>query len=231
MAIQYRQNERIFTLNTEHTTYQIKVDKYGFLLHLYYGAKVDGNMDYLLTYYDRGFSGNPPDAGEERTYSLDALPQEYPAAGNGDYRNTAFVLHNADHSECCDLRYVSHKVWKGKYGLEGLPAVYAAKEEGETLEILLEDAVSKIQVQLLYGVLEKEDIITRSAKITNGGKECVWVEKAASAYLEFLHGDYDLISFYGRRAMERNFQRAEIVHGTQMIGSRRGLPVINIILR
>lgn len=222
MAILYQQKERIFILNTEHTTYQIKVDRYGFLLHLYYGAKVVGNMDYLLTYYDRGFSGNPSDAGEERTYSLDVLPQEYLAAGNGDYRNTAFILHNADHSECCDLRYVSHKIWRGKYGLEGLPAVHAAEEEGETLEILLEDAVSKIQVQLLYGVLEKEDIITRSARITNGGKECVWVEKAASVCLDFLYGDYDLVSFYGRHAMERNFQRAEIVHGTQMIGSRRG---------
>ena len=41
--------------------------------------KTDGScMDYLLTYYDRGFSGNPFDAGDDRTYSMDALPQEYP---------------------------------------------------------------------------------------------------------------------------------------------------------
>lgn len=55
MAIHYHQKKRIFTLNTEHTTYQMKVDDYGFLLHLYYGGKISGDMDYLLTYYDRGF--------------------------------------------------------------------------------------------------------------------------------------------------------------------------------
>ena len=53
-------------------------DPYGFLIHLYYGEKTEGDMDYLLTYRDRGFSGNPYDAGMDRTYSLDALPQEYP---------------------------------------------------------------------------------------------------------------------------------------------------------
>lgn len=200
----------------------MKVDSLGFLLHLYYGARVSGNMDYLLTYYDRGFSGNPADAGNDRTYSMDALPQEYPQAGTGDYRSTALVIRNADGSEYCDLRYVSHEIKKGKYALKGLPAVYAADDEADTLEILLEDSVSGVQAKLWYGVLEKEDIITRSAAITNSGSDRIYVEKAASTCLDFISGDYDLISFYGRHAMERNFQRTEIAHGCQMIGSRRG---------
>lgn len=36
-------------------------------------------MDYLLTYYDRGFSGNPYDAGTDRTYSMDSLHRSFPA--------------------------------------------------------------------------------------------------------------------------------------------------------
>lgn len=181
MAISYYQKNHIFTLNTKNTTYQMKVDDYGFLLHLYYGGKISGNMDYLLTYYDRGFSGNPSDVGSDRTYSMDVLPQEYPSMGTGDYWESALVIRNADGSECCDLRYVSHKIKKGKYSLTGLPAVYATEQEADTLEILLEDSVSKVQVQLLYGVLEKEDIITRSVKIINCGTEEIIVEKAASA--------------------------------------------------
>ena len=62
MAIVYEkqgQGEHVFTLHTEHSTYQMKVDGHGYLLHLYYGGKVSGCMDYLLTYYDRGVSGNP----------------------------------------------------------------------------------------------------------------------------------------------------------------------------
>lgn len=222
MAIYYQEKEKIFALQTKNTTYQMMVDDLGFLLHLYYGKKVSGNMDYLLTYYDRGFSGNPADAGSDRTYSPDALPQEYPAMGTGDYRSSALVIHNADGSDACDLRYVSHEISKGKYGLKGLPAVFAAKEEAETLEILLEDRVSKVRVQLLYGVLEKEDIITRSTRIVYAGSGEIIVEKAASACLDFVTGDYDLLSLYGRHAMERNLQRSKIGHGNYAIGSRRG---------
>ena len=222
MAIHYQREKRIFTLQTEHTTYQMKVDDFGFLLHLYYGGSISGDMDYLLTYYDRGFSGNPADVGDNRTYSMDVLPQEYPVSGVGDYRNSALVIHNVDGSDCCDLRYASCEIKEGKYGLPGLPAVYAEKEEAQTLEITLEDGVNGVQVRLLYGVLEKEDIITRSAVIVNCGKEEIVVEKAASSCLDFLTGEYDLLSFYGRHAMERNLQRAEIGHGSYAIGSRRG---------
>ena len=91
MAIGFRQEGRIFTLDTKHTSYRMKVDEYGFLLHLYYGGRVYGNMDYLLTCYDRGFSGNPWDVGNDRTYSLDVLPQEYPVMGVGDFRNSALI--------------------------------------------------------------------------------------------------------------------------------------------
>ena len=222
MAIFYQQENRTFTLQTKQSTYQMKVDDFGFLLHLYYGSKVSGNMDYLLTYYDRGFSGNPYDAGDDRTYSMDVLPQEYPTMGIGDYRSSALMIRNHDESECCDLRYVGYDIRKGKYELPGLPAVHAKLQEAETLEIILEDCVSKVQVRLLYGVLEEEDIITRSAKIINGGMEGIVVEKAASACLDFINGTYDLISFYGRHAMERNFQRTSITHGGHVIGSCRG---------
>ena len=222
MAIHYQKENGIFTLHTEHTTYQMKVDEYGFLLHLYYGGKISGSMDYLLTYYDRGFSGNPSDAGNDRTYSMDVQPQEYPGMGIGDYRCSALIVHNEDESDCCDLRYVSHKIQKGKYALKGLPAVYATEEEAQTLEIVLEDPVTKVQAVLLYGVLEQEDIITRSVKIINSGTGNIIIEKAASACLDFVTGDYDLLSFWGRHTMERNFQRSEIGHGSHVFGSRRG---------
>ena len=221
MAIGYQQENRIFSLDTAHTSYQMKVDDYGFLLHLYYGGRVYGNMDYLLTCYDRGFSGNPSDVGNDRTYSMDVLPQEYPVMGVGDFRNSALIIHNADGSDCCDLRYVNHEMKKGKYGLPGLPAVYADSGEAETLSVYLEDKTGGVRVTLLYGVLEEADIIARSAVIENRGRKGVTVEKAASACLDFLAGSYDMLSFYGRHAMERNLQREEIRHGTYAIGSRR----------
>ena len=222
MAIGFRQEGRIFTLDTKHTSYRMKVDEYGFLLHLYYGGRVYGNMDYLLTCYDRGFSGNPWDVGNDRTYSLDVLPQEYPVMGVGDFRNSALIVRNADGSDCCDLRYIGHEIKQGKYGLPGLPAVYADAGEAETLEITLGDKVSGMCVTLLYGVLEEADIITRSVVLENRGVNNVTVEKAASACLDFVTGSFDMLSFYGRHTMERNLQREELRHGTYAIGSRRG---------
>lgn len=222
MAIRYSDTDKIFTIETKHTTYQMKVDLYGFLLHLYYGNRVSGNMDYLLTYYDRGFSGNPYDAGGNRTYSMDELPQEFPCLGNGDYRSVAFAVENADGTASCDLRYVGHEIKDGKYALDGLPAVYAKEQEAQTLEIQMEDAVTGIGVTLLYGVLPEADVITRSVIVSNDGVGKVYLERVQSACLDFLSGDYDFISFYGRHAMERNFQRTEIGHGNHVIGSRRG---------
>ena len=82
--------------------------------------------------------------------------------------------------------------------------------------------MSRVQVQLLYGVLEEADIITRSARILNQGAGAITVEKAASACLDFVAGEYDLLSFWGRHAMERNLQRRDLGHGSFSIGSRRG---------
>ncbi|RHT36423.1 alpha-galactosidase [Firmicutes bacterium AM31-12AC] len=222
MGIIYCEKDRTFTLQTKNTTYQMQVDQYGFLLHLYYGKKTEGCMDYLLTHYDRGFSGNPYDAGEDRTYSMDVLPQEFPCYGNGDFRSTAFVVENADGSMSCDLRYKSHTILKGKYNLKGLPAVYASDEEAQTLEILMEDPVTGVMVILLYGVLSELDIITRSVCIKNESNGKIYLNKIESASLDFLYGDYELLTFYGRHAMERNVQRVPVVHGTQKIGSVRG---------
>ena len=61
MGIVFDETRKTFTLHTKDSTYQMQVDPFGFLLHLYYGRKTEGCMDYLLTYADRGFSGNPYD--------------------------------------------------------------------------------------------------------------------------------------------------------------------------
>lgn len=197
MGIVFDEVKKTFTLHTKNSTYQMQVDPYGFLLYLYYGRATDGCMDYLLTYADRGFSGNPYDTGKDRNYSMDVLPQEFPCLGNGDYRSPAFAVKNADGSVSCDLRFQGYEIKKGKYGLIGLPAVYAGETEAETLEIHMQDPVTGVSVYLLYGVLPEYDVITRSAKVVNDGKERVYLEKIQPACLDFLHGNFDLISFYG----------------------------------
>lgn len=222
MAIIYNPNQRIFTLHTKHSTYQMQVDSLGYLLHLYYGAKNNSSMEYVLTYADRGFSGNPYAAGADRTYSLDALPQEFPTLGTGDYRNIALDIKNSRGIESTNLLYQKHEIRKGKYALPGLPAVWADEAEAQTLEIVLADENAGMEVHLLYGILEEADVITRSAVIRNIGTETVTIEKAAAACLDFVSGNYDVIRFYGKHAFERNVERTVLGHGTIAFGSRRG---------
>ena len=110
MAIYFNSDKKIFTLQTQNTTYQFQADAYGFLLHLYYGSKTEGELDYLLTFADRGFSGNPNDVGADRTYSMDALPQEFPCMGTGDYRSSALAVRDSNGAYSCDLRYEGSRI-------------------------------------------------------------------------------------------------------------------------
>lgn len=217
-------NEKLFTLHTAHATYQMKADSLGTLLHLYYGKRTDdSDKFYILSYRNRGFSGNPYEVGKEiKNYSLDVLPQEYSCFGTGDYRISGLKVKNGDGSSATALRFREYRTEKGKYAIPGLPAVYAGEEEAQTLELILEDGASGLEVHLLYGVLEDIDIITRAVKIKNGGTEKVVLEKAASMNLDWISGDYDWITFYGRHVMERNVQRSALGHGVSAIGSVRG---------
>ena len=211
-----------FTLQTEHSTYQFMADRYGNLLHLYYGRKAAGRMDYLLTCADHGFSMNQYDTGADRTYSMDAQPLEFPVMGNGDFRSPMLVLCNEDGSYSSDFRYESHEIRDGKYSLPGLPAVYAEDEEAQSLIVRLRDPATGVRAELLYGVLPGCDIITRAVRIVNDGKGTIRIRKIQSAGFDLIAGDYDLLSFYGRHAMERNVQRQRIGHGTSGFCSRRG---------
>lgn len=212
----------LLTLHTNNTTYQMGISDFGFLLHLYYGPRTECDMSYILQYYDRGFSGNPYDAGSDRTFSPDVLPQEYPCYGNGDFRSPAVNIRDQNGVFGIDLRYVSHRFLKGKYAIPGLPCVYAKEDEAQTLEVVLRDERSHVEVTLKYGVLPEPDVITRSAVIKNCGEETIYIDKAYSAALDFVQGKFGLLHFYGRHAMERNLERTPVIHGSQSFGSRRG---------
>ena len=222
MAIIVDEKTGLFQLITDNTEYQMKADKHGVLKHLWYGEKTGCDMEYLQSYPDVGFSGNIYDAGNDRTYSLDTLPLEYACDGVGDYRITAAAAVHSDGSCALDLRYKGYRISKGKYSIKGLPAVYADVSESETLEIVLKDKYSDIEVTLRYGVLPKLDIITRCASVANNTNEPVILTKAASLCLDIPHGEWEWVHFHGRHAMERLTERMPLCHGIQESSSKRG---------
>lgn len=211
-----------FSLKTRNTEYQMQADKYGVLKHIWYGKKVETDMSYLLEYPDVGFSGNPYCADNDRTYSLDTLPIEYSCEGTGDYRISSLSVRHDNGSCAIDLRYKSFSIKKGKYSITGLPSVYADENDAETLEIVLADTVSKVEVVLRYGVIENLDIITRNVVIRNCGKDAVTINKAASLCLDIPYGQWEWIHFHGRHTMERLPERTPLFYGVQESSSKRG---------
>ena len=126
MAVQFDSERKLFTLHTENSSYQMKIDEHGVLLHTYYGSRTDeSDYSYLIAPADHGFCGQPAGVKEDRTYSLDVYPQEYPVHGTGDYRIKALLAGLRGQVPALDLRYDSHQIRKGKYHLPGLPAFFA----------------------------------------------------------------------------------------------------------
>ena len=151
--IVFNKENRVFTLHTRNTTYQMKADWHNILLHTYYGPRVSGgDLSYLIQYADRGFSPNPNEVGDKRDYSLDTLPQEYSSCGVGDFRIPSIEFEPEDGSRLADLRYAGHELYRGKYKLEGLPAFWGG-QEWETLVICMKDAAAKMSVELYYRLI------------------------------------------------------------------------------
>ncbi len=162
------------------------------------------------------FEGNP-------YFSLEHCRQEYPSHGSTDFRRPAVELRQPNGSRITSFVYHSHTVTPGKPALEGLPAFFAREDEADTLTVYLADAVSGLRVELLYGVLEDCDLITRAVRVVNGGEAPFRLLQAASLCLDFLRADLDLITFDGRHTMERLPSRAPLRPGVQGVGSVRGI--------
>lgn len=217
-------NGSLFTLHTKNSTYQMKVDDKGVLLHTYYGKRTDEtDYSYLISFADRGFSGNIAAARGDRTYSLDYLPQEFPVCGSGDYRVSCLNADLGAGVNDCLLFFDSYRTYRGKYSLEGLPAMFAGDgDPAETLEILLKDYKDDLYVRLLYGVFEDHDMITRSVMIENRTGQDVKLSRVMSTCLDFSDKDLDMIHFYGKHAGERQAERLSLFHGITELRSTRG---------
>lgn len=223
VSIRIQDNNRLFSLETVNTMYQMKADELDLLLHVWYGRKTSTDMSYRIRMSDRGFCGNPWESQDKREYSLDTLPQEYSTAGVGDFRSPGMRAVQGNGSRGLDWRYAGYRLLKGKEKPEGLPGVRGSGET-EGLEIRLEDQASGLTVFLNYWVFETQDVIVRSARIENRGEKAAILQKAASVCLDFPYGKKEVIHFHGRHAMERIMERIAVPQGGELVfESRRGM--------
>jgi alpha-galactosidase len=120
---------------------------------------------------------------------------------------------------------VSHRIYQGPFTLQGLPTAFARDTDTvDTLELVIEDAVTKVQVTLLYSVFEEADIIMRAARVHNGGEGEILLKRIMSFNMDYMNGgNLDLISLPGRYGQERQVERQPLTHHVHKIRSGRGI--------
>ena len=224
MSVFYDEERKLFKLDTAGSSYIFEIYDEGYLVHLYYGAKIpDTNVG---EFRDKGWFASecPVNINVENTrFSPDVAPLEFSGEGSGDFRSSAIAVRNADGNNVTDMRYVSHRIYAGKPSFEDMPALYVNDEsEAQTLEVRVRDSVTGVEALLSYTVFEKYSAMTRSVRVINSSDKTVAIERVMSCCVDFDTHDYDMITLYGKWLKERSLERAPLSHVKQGIFSKRG---------
>lgn len=219
MSIQVNASNRLFHLQTKHTSYVFHVIEDGSLGQLYYGPKIPFKDDYanLNTREEHDCTNTRTD--EDVEFQAELLKQEYAGLGKGDYRYPAFQITYPNGSRTSEFQYRDYELKDGKERLTGLPSTFADdSNDSQTLTVKLADG--DLELQLHYTVFADEDVIVRSTTFVNHGKT-VFLNRALSAQLDLPDANYDFIQFAGPWSRERHLHRSHLRPGTQSISSLR----------
>lgn len=219
MSIQVNASNRLFHLQTKHTSYVFHVIEDGSLGQLYYGPKIPFKDDYanLNTCEEHDCTNTRTD--EDVEFQAELLKQEYAGLGKGDYRYPAFQITYPNGSRTSEFQYRDYELKDGKARLTGLPSTFADdSNDSQTLTVKLADG--DLELQLHYTIFADEDVIVRSTTFVNHGKT-VFLNRALSAQLDLPDANYDFIQFAGSWSRERHLHRSHLRPGTQSISSLR----------
>jgi alpha-galactosidase len=222
MSIMFSEQARCFHLRSRDTSYVIEVVGDRYLAPSYWGRRLSAwNNPSGAPAVARSFS--PSVDPDDRAFSLDALPQDFPSFGSGDFRAPAVQVQQEDGSTITELLYRSHRILQGKPRLEGLPSLYAENDqEAETLQVTLVDELIGLEAVLSYTTFHGLDAIVRSVRLRNNGGKPLRVLRLLSASHDFPRADLEMLHLSGAWARECHLFRKTLTPGTSSVESRRG---------
>ncbi len=223
MPITHDAQRKRFHLWNDTLSYVVDICAGRFARNLYFGSRVRDITDARSVFDDDRRALTACKGGIGEKISLDHLPQEYPTYGTTDFRYPALSVRQADGSSVSELYYEGHEIYRGKRPITPLPSTYVEREEeADSLVIFLRDKLTGLGVALSYTVYAALPIVTRSARIFNGGALPVTLRRAMSFSLDLPDSLWRMMSLSGAWCRERQVRLRPLAEGVQSVHSLRG---------
>lgn len=223
MPVIFHASAKEFHLYNDTLSYIINVLPNGHLGQLYYGKRLreQKSFAHLLEGTCRPISSWVMK--EYPNFSLEFTRQEYPCFGTSDYRQPAFEIFQENGSHISDFALSSHKIYAGKPDMPGLPHSYVEQDsEATTLELLLVDSLTQVELTLFYTLYENRGIVARSARFENKGEQTLLLDRALSMSVDFPDYNFEWMQFSGAWAREREPKTRRLNAGVTAVESMRG---------
>lgn len=188
-------SDRLFMLDTAHSTYAFGVDAQGLLWHLYYGK--------------------PLKRAEDLLWRLDHLP-EVPHHG----KDTAMLEFTAD--GCMHNKETSMQVMHPDGTRDFRYDAIDSQAQGDTLTVCLHDRAYGLDVELIYRVHAAHDILERQVRVRNGGDAEVVLKRLFSCEVTLPGDHWQVMNVSGMWALEQQLHVDPITYGKKVWESRMG---------
>ena len=215
-----RQERQTFLLSGKNYSYAMQVNRAGLLQHLYYGGKIaPEDLAFLAGTQGKSAAPDPDDFNIAK--AMDRMPAECGSFGRGDFRPATVIADREDGASMSDFYFVSSRISRGAPALAGMPHV---RKADETLTVTLRDALSDVEIDLVYAVSDDSDVLVRHTVIRNAGQDAVRLSRAFSFCFDLpdVRAPYAALRLPGTWGNERSPVTTTLAEGTLRIESTCG---------
>lgn len=219
-----REENRIFKLETSHSSLWFRVTRHGHLEHIHYGDKLspDQEVDGLLLKQTAIPGSSVLYEQSDPFYCLDTLALEWSGVGCGDYRQAPSEIKMPDGSFTCDFIHRSHRIFPGTAPCKELPSSTGGAHECTTLELLMEDESNQVELLLYYTVYPDTDVITRRAVLRNNNQSPLLIRRLMSMMMDLPDRGFNLVTFDGGWIKEGHRHERPVAPGIYINSSTTG---------
>ena len=191
---------QIFGLHGDGFSCLLRVDDYGLLELLHFGASVKTeDAEAFLRRPGLGWGGSVVLKDGDTASSPDALPLAWSGSGRGDYRESPLCLGGVS----TDFRFHSYEIFDGIAPMaSGMPQ---AKGDAQTLKITMTQPGAELM--LYFSVFG--GVLTRRTVLKNTGEKTMRITKIMSSMVD-LSGDFEITTFDGGWIAEMRKHKAPV---------------------